>query len=310
MSVAVVVVSYNRKELLRSCLNSVCRQVDAADEVIVVDNGSTDGAPDMVRSEFPQCTIFETGENLGGSGGFAWGVELAIAKRHDWAWLMDDDGTPKPDALGILKKTVNRCDEEPSFVACLVSGTPGSSSTHPPVLTLEADTERILEASRLDCIAVSHAIFVGVMINLHIAQSLPLPRRDFFIWLDDLEYTSRLNREAIGLLVPSSQISHPIKPADHGDMGARLFYFTRNNLWCTKLGTQAKGLRSSLPAMSSYLLVYGIRQFFKAKDKKVWISSLSRGLYQGIVKNPRTDMPGDLLRSSKKPVPARPQISR
>ena len=132
MSVAVVVVSYNRKELLRDCLTSVCAQVAPQDEVIVIDNGSTDGSPELVRGEFPQATLFETGENLGGSGGFAWGVELAIAKGHSWAGLMDDDGTPAADALDNLKRVVTAAPTTPSFAACLVTGTPGSSSEHPP----------------------------------------------------------------------------------------------------------------------------------------------------------------------------------
>lgn len=76
MSVAVVVVSYNRKELLRDCLTSVCAQVAPEDEVIVIDNGSTDGSPELVRGEFPQATLFETGRTwaapAGSHGASSW----------------------------------------------------------------------------------------------------------------------------------------------------------------------------------------------------------------------------------------------
>ncbi|HRL48688.1 MAG TPA: glycosyltransferase [Propioniciclava sp.] len=308
MSVAVVVVSYNRKELLRDCLTSVCAQVAPQDEVIVIDNGSTDGSPELVRGEFPQTTLFETGENLGGSGGFAWGVELAIAKGHSWAWLMDDDGTPAADALDNLKRVVTAAPTTPSFAACLVTGTPGSSSEHPPALTLETDTERLLEAADQGCIAVTHAIFVGVMINLGIAASMPLPYSDFFIWLDDLEYTRRLTQVAPGLLVPEAAIYHPIKAPARNDMGPRLYYYTRNKLWCTKLDTTATGLRSSLFVMTGYVVWHGLQQLVIAKDKGVWASSLARGVRDGVLRRPRQDHPGDLLRRNRREVPARPTV--
>jgi hypothetical protein len=50
--ISVVVVNWNRKELLRACLGSIERQGEVAFEVIVVDNGSADGSAEMAEAEF------------------------------------------------------------------------------------------------------------------------------------------------------------------------------------------------------------------------------------------------------------------
>ena len=66
--ISVAIVSYNTQDLLRCCLQSLWeRQAEgeANLEIIVADNHSTDGSPDMVRAEFPAARVIETGENLG-----------------------------------------------------------------------------------------------------------------------------------------------------------------------------------------------------------------------------------------------------
>lgn len=67
MSVDVIVVSYNTRDLLRACLASVaCAARETADtRVFVVDNASHDGSPDMVRGEFPSATLIPLDRNVG-----------------------------------------------------------------------------------------------------------------------------------------------------------------------------------------------------------------------------------------------------
>ena len=66
MQVSIGIVNWNTREYLRQCLSSVFDNLDGVEaEVIVVDNGSSDGSTDMVRNEFPQVRLIDTGENMG-----------------------------------------------------------------------------------------------------------------------------------------------------------------------------------------------------------------------------------------------------
>ena len=82
-SLAVVVVSYNVRDLLRACLRATYRQPGAASPELgrgaswVVDNASADGSAEMVAAEFPQVRLIASPENLG----FAGGNNLALRAR-------------------------------------------------------------------------------------------------------------------------------------------------------------------------------------------------------------------------------------
>ncbi len=76
-TLAIIIVSWNVRELLRGCLRSVADSLVAGDlayEMIVVDNASADGTPEMLRAEFPAVHLIESGANLG----FAAGNNLAL----------------------------------------------------------------------------------------------------------------------------------------------------------------------------------------------------------------------------------------
>jgi len=68
-TISVLVVNYNGGDLLAQTLESLLRQTRAADEIIVVDNGSTDGSIDVLESRFPSVRLIRSPENVGFTGG-------------------------------------------------------------------------------------------------------------------------------------------------------------------------------------------------------------------------------------------------
>src|SRR5207302_3082786 len=75
--VSIVIVTWNGRQHLDTCLSSVAAQAGVATETIVVDNGSTDGTSDYVRSRFPWVTLVTLAENRGFAGGNNAGVREA-----------------------------------------------------------------------------------------------------------------------------------------------------------------------------------------------------------------------------------------
>lgn len=75
-TVSIIIVNWNTRDLLRQCLTSVVRETTVSNEILVVDNGSTDGSADMVVVEFPVAYVIANRKNLG----FAKANNQAIAK--------------------------------------------------------------------------------------------------------------------------------------------------------------------------------------------------------------------------------------
>lgn len=95
--ISIVIVSWNTAKYLHECLTSL-RMVDAnlSIEFIVVDNASTDGSPEMVRTQFPEVRLFESGANLGFAGGNNIGLKVATGK---YICLINSDVNVPPDCL-------------------------------------------------------------------------------------------------------------------------------------------------------------------------------------------------------------------
>jgi GT2 family glycosyltransferase len=99
--VSVIVVNYNGLLYLDTCLDSLSRQTCAGCEIIVVDNGSTDGSLQQARGKYPGFTYVETGHNLGYAGGINAGLAVAAG---DYISPLNMDTRVEP---GWLEKLVN-----------------------------------------------------------------------------------------------------------------------------------------------------------------------------------------------------------
>lgn len=101
--VVAVVVTHKRRELLATSLQVLASQTRPVDRIVVVDNGAEDAVRSLVESLEVPTTYLGSAHNLGGAGGFAYGILTALALGADWVWLADDDGRPEgPDVLATL----------------------------------------------------------------------------------------------------------------------------------------------------------------------------------------------------------------
>jgi GT2 family glycosyltransferase len=97
---SIIIVSWNTQELLRRCLASIKEGAGSFTiEVIVVDNGSHDGTPEMIRAEFSEVILIEPGENVG----FSAGNNIGLARAEgEWLMLLNPDTEIIGDALPQL----------------------------------------------------------------------------------------------------------------------------------------------------------------------------------------------------------------
>jgi GT2 family glycosyltransferase len=105
--ISVVIVNWNRKELLRACLASLARQENVRFETIVVDNGSTDGSAEAAEREFGACVIRNT-ENRGFCAANNQGIAAA---RGEFIALLNNDAEAEPDWLAELQRAIARAPE-------------------------------------------------------------------------------------------------------------------------------------------------------------------------------------------------------
>ncbi len=114
---SVVIPNWNGRDLLAKYLPSVLEAMagNAANEIIVVDNGSEDGSADFLRANFPGVRMLALGENLGFGGGSNEGFRAA---RNDIVVLLNSDMRVEPDFLAPLLEAFT--DEKVFAVSCQI----------------------------------------------------------------------------------------------------------------------------------------------------------------------------------------------
>lgn len=233
-----VVVTHNRKALLRECLVALAAQTRPPDHVLVVDNASTDGTAGEVRARFPDVELLVLAENGGSSGGFNRGLKAANAGGAGWTWLMDDDTIPEPEALAELLAAPDALEglPRPLLLASKVRWTDGS--LHPMNAPgFERDRpELVIRAARSGLIPLRTTTFVSLLVSREAVDRHGLPHEHFFIWSDDIEYTARILRHGAGYLVPTSVVCHKT-PSAHTAIsasGERFYFHVRNMLYMVR----------------------------------------------------------------------------
>lgn len=98
--ITAVVVTFNRLNLLQRVIASLQKQSVHIHDIIIVNNGSTDGTKEWLDKQNKLHIIHQ--ENVGGSGGFYRGIQEASKTECDWIWCMDDDVFPSEHCLENL----------------------------------------------------------------------------------------------------------------------------------------------------------------------------------------------------------------
>jgi rhamnopyranosyl-N-acetylglucosaminyl-diphospho-decaprenol beta-1,3/1,4-galactofuranosyltransferase len=221
MTIAAVVVTFNRKELLRQNIDALLCQTYPLNTIMVIDNHSSDGTETLLKDagylDNPIIQYIRLSENLGGAGGFYEGVKTAYEKDYDWIWGMDDDAIPEKQALECL---VQEAKNDPD--ACYFSNNNNDEAGY-----------------RQDVKIVHDWTFVGFFISKQVVQLVGYPRKDFFIYYDDLEYALRIQKYNRSIKkVRTSIIYHDDRKASRakngnvffGLSGWRLYYEVRNRI--------------------------------------------------------------------------------
>jgi len=210
--IAAVVVTYNRRALLEGCLDALLRQDRPLDEILVIDNASTDDTAGMLAKKYNgNVTHVRLEENVGGAGGFYEGIRLAHGNGHDWIWVMDDDVEPRADALRVLAESPAFSDPSVGFLASLVldSNLKAQISPFRRFNRLMAACPAIDEGSlEQSLVPIEAAGFLGGMVRREAIDTVGLPLKDLFIYWDDTEFIHRISKRFKVFLVPASKVVH------------------------------------------------------------------------------------------------------
>lgn len=283
--VTAVIVTYNRKELLKESIEALLNQNYENCDVLIIDNASTDGTYEYIKEllENNKVNYINTGANLGGAGGFNYGIKEAYNRGCDYVWVMDDDCIVHKDTLSKLIEADKNLKGEYGFLASKVLWKDGNiceMNVQRRTLTKNVtDFETIIQP-------VVMASFVSLFIKSEIIKEFGLPIKEFFIWTDDWEYTRRISRKYKCYLINNSIVTHKSKSNlganianDSEDRLDRYKYLYRNDVYLYKR-EGIRGWAYLIPRLIVHILrIISSKNRFKIRKINIIISASIRGVF-------------------------------
>ncbi len=223
--VVAIVLNWCGEEDTAACLESLDRSDYPGLEVLLVDNGSPDGSGDRLRARFPDVPYYQTGKNLGYTGGNNRGIDLALARGADYVLILNNDTVVEPECVSRLVEAAET--------------SPGVGAVAPKILVHDAP-ERIWfaggEFSRMRAIGyhrlegqpdpdpaggemedVSFLTGCCLLVPAGVFRAVGKFEEDFFAYVEDVEYSLRLASAGYRLVYqPGARLLHrvPVGPSD------------------------------------------------------------------------------------------------
>ena len=199
-SVSVVVLTYNSGSMIVDCLTSIVAQVPPPNQIVCVDNGSSDGTVERVAEHFPQVTVVPLPENLGSAAGLNRGIEFVAG---DLLALLNDDLTLAPDYIALCVAALDRDPELGGVTGKLLR--PGPAD--PPIIDStghtvranrcavdrgegEPDTGQYDAATSVFSICGAAAVYRRAMLD-DVAFAGPPFDEDYFMYWEDFDLAWR-----------------------------------------------------------------------------------------------------------------------
>lgn len=215
--VCAVVVTYNRIELLQKCLNAILTQTCSVDQILVIDNASTDGTPELLSEkgylDNSLINYMRMSTNEGGAGGFYKGCKRAFELGYEWLWLMNDDGLPHPETLEHLLAPPDLLFRGPLVLAQEDNTGQKLAFEYPIDISGNVYIKTRKEAEEVadrGLMWKSVSPFNGVLISRKVIEQIGLPKKEFFIWGDEWDYVFRAKKAGISIATVTKAIFwHP-----------------------------------------------------------------------------------------------------
>ena len=233
--VAAVVLSWNRRDDTLACLRSLAGEPGLS--TIVVDNASTDGSAEAVRSEVPGVELIVNDSNLGFSAGNNVGIRRALELGADWVLVLNNDVEVEEGFLAPLLDEAARRPDLAALSPKILFADPGdviwfAGASYDPRRGYngrqrgygERDDGRFDDVSETDRVCGA-----AMLVPRAVLERDGLFDEQLFAYYEDTDWSLRAHGPLI--VVPASRVHHKVSASSGGESSpTTLYYGTRNAL--------------------------------------------------------------------------------
>lgn len=294
--------TFNDEDVISRSMKALLDQTHALDEILIVDNASTDGTLDRT---FPEIvTVVRHPENLGTSGAVVTGFQYALDHRYDWIWVFDADSAPRQDALARLLVLYDSLPPSVQEATRLLASLPMDCTTKTPYHGVVFDRDgfhQLRVEGDEEYYEFDGGMWTGSLFKVDAVRKIGLPSSDYVLDWGEYEYGYKGKRAHLKAFMHlRSIVDHNIGGRTSlvlatGRLGPlsfptiefpaiRCYYFVRNTLYFWLHEYRPFCLRRSISTFREtalFTLNFMTRPIARRTE---WIACLM-GMRDGILKN-------------------------
>lgn len=238
MKILALIVTFNRKEELFRCIQSIKSQHLPPDDILVVNNNSTDGTEKLLISN---KINFITQYNNGSATGWYTGINYAIKNEYDYIWLMDDDGYPDFQALQILINSFSYNKKAVCISSAVVDEINSNTfifpypkldkNNNPQIFSFKRKYKNTKEINNL---TVNHLypyaqLFNGALISIKAINKIGNINKDYFIFGEEVDYYYRL-KEIGNIFTNFKALHYHPNVSNRKYTLTKIYYYVKNSI--------------------------------------------------------------------------------
>lgn len=239
--VSIIVLNWNGYRDTVECVNSLGKVAYPNCELVIVDNGSSDGSEEILRKSFPDVKIIQTGRNLGFTGGNNIGMRYALDNGADYVILLNNDTIVDKDFAGELVKaaetdrSIGLLCSKIYFYDCPDVLWYAGASFHPWLGWGRHRGYNERDKGQYDRVEeTERPTGCALLATRELCEKIGLLREEYFCYCEDVDWGMRAQNANYKIMyVPASRVWHKVsRSTGGGSTGISLYYFTRNMLKC------------------------------------------------------------------------------
>ncbi|MEK7598129.1 MAG: glycosyltransferase family 2 protein [Patescibacteria group bacterium] len=208
--VFIVILNYNGKEVIKSCLLSVFKNDYPSFEIVLVDNNSTDGSFEAAKAGFSKVHFIKNEENLGFSAGNNIGIRFALERMADYVLLLNNDTQVEKDFLTRLVKIGEKNEKIGLLSPLIFNGDTRQVWFSGGVVSwLRMKTFHQKTVKTLDHYESSFLTGCALLVKKQVFKAIGLLDEDYFLYWEDADFSWRSRQAGFkNVVVTSSWIYH------------------------------------------------------------------------------------------------------
>jgi GT2 family glycosyltransferase len=228
LKIAVVIVTFNRCNELVKTISAIQNQGILVNDIIVINNNSTDNTKNILDSNFKNIQSIHLNENIASAGGFSKGMQTAFEKGYDWVWLFNDDSRP---VEGSLKSILVHLNSDKIEIGLLKIA--NKDENNKAVLLYWNGVRKPFSVDVSNEIVQTDLItFDGCIISKKTIEKIGYCDPLYFMGTYEFDYCLKAKDAGIGVYtLPNGLIEDGKLGGKNGTPPWRQYYNTRNHLW-------------------------------------------------------------------------------